>query len=288
MQIKKQFINSIFFIFLSFPIAENNDNYYSINQIIEYADYLFGNEEYQMAIGEYQRALYLVDNNVKKIELKNNIADCYKQLGKIEMSISLVKSMISESKQNDVIYRLRYKLAQLYFEIENYFLSEKYLNQNILTIQDSELLIKNQLLLAATYILQNQINRATSILNSELLIKNPISKQLSDLIQKKNEMNKKNPHFAAMLSALIPGAGKVYSKNINDGLYSMFSVLGTGYVTHNEIKKGNTKTLKFFTFCIISTTFYLGNIYGSYIESHLYNKRKQQKLIIKIKEYLEI
>ena len=62
---------------------------------------------------------------------------------------------------------------------------------------------------------------------------------MSELIQKKYEMNKKNPYIAGMLSALIPGAGKVYSKNINDGLYSMFSVLGTGYVTHNEIKKGN-------------------------------------------------
>ena len=52
------------FLLIGFCFSmEEHIEYFSKEKIIEYADYLFENDEYQMAINEYQRAYYISDNN---------------------------------------------------------------------------------------------------------------------------------------------------------------------------------------------------------------------------------
>ncbi len=66
------------------------------------------------------------------------------------------------------------------------------------------------------------------------------------------------------------------------------SIIGTGYIAYSEIQNGTADSVKFLAFGILSCTFYLGNIYGSYLASHLYNEKMQDELLIKIKECIEI
>ena len=267
---------------------EDHIEYFSKEKIIEYADYLFENDEYQMAINEYQRAYYISDNNREKLNLKMNIGKCYNYLGRYDSSIDIYKSVINESSDNAVLAELRYQIGLIYFEKENYSLSEKYLIENTTQIHKTELLEKNLLLISAIYILQNKSEEASSLLNNVPLINSNKSLRLNKIINKLNLNKKKNPHLAGILSALIPGSGKIYSNNIGDAIYSFLSIIGTGYIAYSEMQNGTTDSVKFLAFGILSCTFYLGNIYGSYLASHLYNEKMQDELLIKIKECIEI
>ena len=152
-----------------FSMGENIE-YFSKEKIIEYADYLFDNDEYQMAINEYQRAYYISDSNREKLNLKINIGKCYNYLGHYDSSIDVYKSVINESSDKAVLAELRYQIGLTYFEKENYSLSEKYLIENTPRLHETELLEKNLLLISAIYILQNKSEDALSLLNNEPLI----------------------------------------------------------------------------------------------------------------------
>ena len=94
--------------------------------------------------------------------------------------------------------------------------------------------------------------------------------------------------MAAFFSALIPGSGKLYTKNIGDGVFSLFYTGMSGFIAYSEIQKGNTSSLKLIVFGSLGITFYLGNVYGSYISARFYNKKMEDELLFKVKQYIEI
>ena len=286
-KIKEYKIFIFIIIGISFSI-ENEIEYFSKEKIVEYADHLLDNDKYKMAISEYQRAYYISDNSDEKLTLKIKIAKCYNYLKRYDSSIEVYKSIINESSDIVLSSELRYQIGLIYFEKQNYLLSEKYLIENTSQIQETDLLEKNQLLISAIYILQNKSEEALSLLNNTPLVNSNKLLQLNKIINELDSNKKKNPHLAGTLSALIPGTGKIYSNNIGDGVYSFLSIIGTGYIAYSEIQNRTTDSVKFLAFGILSGTFYLGNIYGSYLASHLYNEKMQDELLIKIKECLEI
>lgn len=67
---------------------------------------------------------------------------------------------------------------------------------------------------------------------------------------------------AAVMSAIVPGAGQIYSGFFSAGVLSFLSVAATmagGIYCHKKNEKGSAYTLFFF-----SGLFYAGNIYGAY------------------------
>ena len=85
----------LFLLIIGFCFSmEEHIEYFSKEKIIEYADYLFENDEYQMAINEYQRAYYISENNREKLNLKMNIGKCYNYLGHYDSSIDVYKKIL--------------------------------------------------------------------------------------------------------------------------------------------------------------------------------------------------
>ncbi len=56
------------------------------------------NNEYQMALSEYQRAYYITDNILEKNALKMNIGQCYYYLHNYDSSIELYESIIGQTE----------------------------------------------------------------------------------------------------------------------------------------------------------------------------------------------
>lgn len=73
----------------------------------------------------------------------------------------------------------------------------------------------------------------------------------------------RRPWVAGTLSALVPGLGRIYAGNFGEGLASFLLVGSMAAVTtENWLRKGpaNWKTI---VAGLLSTVFYIGNIYGS-------------------------
>jgi len=82
----------------------------------------------------------------------------------------------------------------------------------------------------------------------------------------------KDPTKAAIFSAVIPGSGKIYAGRSIDGVFSFILIAGTTYLAYNGFQ--NDRNVKAWLFTGITGIFYIGNIYGSYINARLYNSQK--------------
>lgn len=95
-------------------------------------------------------------------------------------------------------------------------------------------------------------------------------KLMNDIYAGRQERGK-SPFVAAAMSAIIPGSGKIYAGRLDEGVASLLTVgVLAGITAENWIKNGITdwRTILFGS---LSSIFYIGNIYGSYVSVGLYN-----------------
>ncbi|MFA6979946.1 MAG: hypothetical protein WC209_11570 [Ignavibacteriaceae bacterium] len=95
---------------------------------------------------------------------------------------------------------------------------------------------------------------------------------------------RKSPLAAALFSAIIPGAGKIYTKNYGDGITS-FIVTGLFAFLAYDNFQANHNT-RGWIFAGLTAFFYSGNVYGSYISARNYNLEREEKLKNEFDSYL--
>ncbi len=75
----------------------------------------------------------------------------------------------------------------------------------------------------------------------------------------------KSPFAAACLSAVIPGAGKVYAGKMGEGVSAFMTVVPLGLITAEQWKKNGPGHWATILSGALFSLFYIGNIYGSYV-----------------------
>lgn len=73
----------------------------------------------------------------------------------------------------------------------------------------------------------------------------------------------KSPLTARLLSALVPGLGRVYAGRPSDAFSSFVSVVGSGWVAHRSFERDGSESLSGWAYSALSLAFYLGEIYGA-------------------------
>lgn len=99
------------------------------------------------------------------------------------------------------------------------------------------------------------------------------------LIEQGNDIRYKSPFIAGGLSAIVPGAGKVYTGFWRDGLTAFFAVGITGWSSYTGFEKDGKSSLYGWFFGSIATIFYLSNIYGSAKSANYINYYHEEKII---------
>lgn len=88
---------------------------------------------------------------------------------------------------------------------------------------------------------------------------------LNEIWKEHEQYRKKSPLVAGIMSALIPGSGKIYAGKTGAGIASMISNIGLGVITWENHRKsgiGDAKTILFGSIFAVS---YVSNIYGSVV-----------------------
>ena len=87
-------------------------------------------------------------------------------------------------------------------------------------------------------------------------------------------LSNKSPIFAASLSAILPGTGRVYAGRFLDGLMGLWMVLLPGTAAYGSLQQGQSMKGNFFTG--ITLIFWLGEIYGAYRTAKYYQVPKSR------------
>jgi hypothetical protein len=235
---------------------------------------LYKSKRYFDCIAETQRLLAYRDNIRDTSKYDYFIETCYYLGGQYKTVISRHNNTnsIHNSKPEPVNLFL---VSHSYLNIGYYRESKEILNkldyselnedeQGHLFINRAELLIKNyeyrdtltEIEHADKYI--SRFNKSFSLLD------------FRKDIQRYTEIGLKSKWLSVSLSALVPGAGQVYSGRIIDGVLSFAAVAGSAYGAYyfNQKKdKPMAMTFSFFT-CL----FYAGNLYGAFNSADTTNR----------------
>ena len=123
---------------------------------------------------------------------------------------------------------------------------------------------------------QGQLKEAEH--SSSSLIGTKYYSDLKSLIDVGKNMKHKSPVLAGLLSALIPGLGKVYCERTRDGIVSFFVVgMVSGLTYYFYRDRGITPEVVILG--TLDAGYYLGNIYGSAMAARVYNYEQHQDFL---------
>ena len=261
--------------------------YYSPENIYRFAEYLYENGDYLRAAGEFQRYFFSINSPNFSDSLLYKIGLCYQLGGKPDKSISYYQRIINNYTKGGFYDRAHYQIAYTHFELKEYNQSISYIKNKINDLSsENGRLIMNQLL-GVDYLYQRRWETAHHHFSSLLLgVDNSPPDSLTSIL--KNfaieglRLHYKSEVLAGLMSAVIPGTGKVYADRVTDGLYSLFIIGLASWQAFDGFSKDGTRSPKGWIYGSLGTVFYLGNIYGSVVAVKIHNERIEDNFLNKI------
>ncbi|HDR68493.1 MAG TPA: hypothetical protein ENN61_05520 [Bacteroidaceae bacterium] len=245
---------------------------------LKYADYLFQTHQYQLAVAEYERVIFLApEDTMAKLKLVRS----YRYLNDYRTALEKLNSFCPSGPESlPGEFSGEYVKNMLYegqFQKASGFLQ---------TNHTLDYAVRSEYQLGI-YIMQNRWREAGLFVDpqEDLSDKSEKFDALNSLVTEGLNTRYKIPALAASLSAVVPGTGKFYTGQWKDALFSLLFVTSASWLTcHTYMNKG----LSFNTFLVGSVTlvFYSANIYGSYKSANRYNQKIHQSFRSKAEDIL--
>ena len=228
----------------------------------KYGDYLLKSGQFELASKEFERLVYFAPNNDT---LKTNLLLSYR-LSK-QTTLGIEKLPVLYSNPSKVPYASALEYAKLQMQNQTWAAARDFWNQNESFSADDKLLLN-----VTSDIFNNNFKNARSTLAQIKSPENELAVGYKSILEK--ETHKKSPALAALMSAVVPGTGKAYSKNWKDGIVSLFFTAGMAFQSYRNFNKFGTNNHRGWIYGGIGLGFYLGNIYGSVKSTKDYNRKK--------------
>lgn len=218
--------------------------------ILKFADHMFEQEDYQTALGEYKRYMFLGDSRPE--HTAGRVIQCLTNLERFDEALDQAAYFQDDAQQY-------YTKGMIYYLAGTYDSSRSYLVKT-----DPPYTDQARKLMGLGYA------EEFDFINASEYIDLPGSLP-----------RHKSPVLGGFLS-LVPGAGHFYSGRVSDGIYALVvvstaSALSWYYYNRDE----NIK----FGFCLgAAILFYAGNIYGGINAARNYNFYQDLTYLEKIKE----
>ncbi len=92
-------------------------------------------------------------------------------------------------------------------------------------------------------------------------------------------LSRRSRILSTAFSAIVPGAGQMYSGRIGDGIFTLLTVVGSGFLTWwfaSDAEYRDRTWVKTSLFGTLTALFYAGNVYGANIAARDYNSWQQR------------
>jgi len=267
-----------FFLSLLFivPIQLMAQDLYDLKSSGKYAMNLYNSGKYSFAIMEFERLLFLDSTNE---EVRYLLANSHKMNNSLETGI-----IRSEQLYHGDISLFPQPFAENYAQM--LILSGSY-EKFSFSIDKLKLdkIIKTRYILDCLMLSQKWLE--ASKLNNETIWGESANEiRRAELIAKGNNPELKSRTISLFLSTIIPGMGKVYTKNYVDGVFTFLLVTGSAYQSYRAFSGNGIQSPMGWIFGGLSLGFYSGNIFGSYRAAQVYNNNYWKNLNEETKDYI--
>lgn len=238
---------------------------YSQGQIdkkeVGFADYLFQLKQYDFAAEEYERLYY---NQPDSLVYLSKLVKTYRLRGGLH---TLSNRLIDREFTDKDIFKSYFKLL-----ISNSFSTEA--NELLDSNGDFFTPIESQELYFNLALAEQKWFNAIELYNqsSEGL------GRYRELVGNISNRSYKSPTKAALLSTIVPGAGRAYAKDYKDGIISFVFVLAAAVQSYQRFKKNGVSSIGGWIYGGFALGFHVSNIYGSYRSAQYYNNKINKTL----------
>jgi hypothetical protein len=267
-----------FFLAISIPdcyaqTAENNI-YFSQQNRLQFGNYLYKDQDYIRAVTEFKEYLKTSDNDTVQFRMSNSLF----KIGRFEEATDNFRGLFFNSTLSEEA-RLMFFESKFFQNDFNGFRS--YTGQDLYT--SSKYGKEIDRLKFTTYFFDD------AALPDENIFLQPFpdssQSQIDKFYLRKKFPSHKSPATAAILSTFLPGAGKIYSGEIGDGITALVTTALSAYLAYTNFKAGHQ--FRGWLFSGLTAFFYGGNIYGSAASAQIYNARIRFDFDKEVKFYFE-
>ena len=231
---------------------------------LRYANYLYQRGNYQLAIPEYERLVYFdPDQQTYKLLLLETYfrTHAYDQ---IEQSIERWST-----REIEFPFSLYYLKAQ--FKKEDFTEAQRILNDNNTFRFPANRRASYQLV---NYGLAGQWEKAAAVCQTKMnATPEPSFQEYCTIVSQAETFKEKNRFLAAGLSTVVPGLGKVYTKDYVDAAVNFLFIGVTAFQAYRGFTNDDIRDVQGWIYGGVALSFYLGNIYGSWKAADQYNYR---------------
>jgi len=268
--------NKIFFLLvvILFPIYGQQIDIHSPKNIKKFADFLFCDKDYLRAIDEYKKYLQVVEDDTANYKIAlgysliNDQSNALQEFSSINNSSALyeqsrieVLKSLSLSKSDSAFYLLANNLINSKSQFSNN--AQRLLNTSIL-LNENELPDKNKFLIPFES-------------DDKLLLGNYYDLKINPPY--------KSETVAGILSAIIPGSGKIYTEDYGDGITAFLLTGLFTYLAYTNFE--NDHQTRGWIFTALGAGFYAGNVYGTVASAQIFNAKVNFNFENGLKLFLE-
>jgi len=247
---------------------------------LSFADYLYSSGEFRQAAGEYLRIRWLgirsqtSDVSVMSPRLSDYAGlmagESYLQAG----DVAKARHAFSDVGSPPVRDFGRYGLARTFFAEADYVGTRAALD----TITSERLARQSRTLSGWTLFRQHRFRDGASALGT--FATDEPSRRLAAMDGR--DIRRRSRLASTLLSAILPGAGQLYSGRAGDGAYTFLTVAGTGLVAWwfaAEPTVRDRTRVKVSIFSVVTALFYAGNVYGANVAARDYNLLQERRYV---------
>ncbi|MFH0894259.1 MAG: hypothetical protein V2A54_07475 [Bacteroidota bacterium] len=263
----RKFYFLLVFIFISCTSNAQQTDIFSVENTWKYAQYLENTGQSELAVAEYERILFL---NPALDSVRFRILSILVKEGKYDYAFKKSAWYLPSYSQQSCIGKLKhtklfllsgkpdssvsfYQRAACFDTASNYF------------VRTCSLLMKYQ-------VKEAKLN----FLNTSLSIRNQYP-EISPMFDDSLMIRHRSPFVSGLLSAVIPGTGKIYSGRWRDGMYSLIIIASNAFSSYRYFDKNGKSSVGGWVFASIGTGFYLGNIFGSVKAARIFNRNEKDR-----------
>ncbi|MCF8331076.1 MAG: tetratricopeptide repeat protein [Bacteroidales bacterium] len=258
----------IFSILLIFARTVNSQDLFDSTHTLKYANYLYQSGDYKQAISEFERFIfkYSEEDNIKL-----RLVKAYRKAGKTESALERMDNLWDKPyKQSPDIAKEVY-ILRILDKADTIWIKD--ISENPVLRSDDKILLSSTILL-----LNDKYERARELLSDNHDFNRPEFKSLMKLSEQGENLKYKSPLLSGILSTVLPGAGKVYTGNWENGLISLIMVSSSAYQSYKGFEKYGTESVYGWIFGAIGVGFYFGNIHGSVKAANRYNFNNKNRI----------
>jgi tetratricopeptide (TPR) repeat protein len=268
----RSLIGTCLLLVLSRPGVAAPD-YFTPPHVLAFADSLYQSADYLRAAGEYQRYLRLADASIDRPALLMTIGRCFLLGPHPEKALAIFQQVIDAAATGAPARQARYEMARIHFSRENYLLSLQQLP--LQPFEDGDFHRQYEELRLANLLCLHQWSAAQRLLSSQALAASPNIAQLRQVTAAGRAVSMKSAPVAMTLSALLPGAGKLYAGRTRDGLSALLLTSLMGYKASQAFDDHGRGSVSGWIYGLLGAGLYAGNIHGSGVAVRLYNERHE-------------